>query len=100
MTMQTYPGASANNSRIWFAENLAMTNGGVISVSVEDGSPGARQTYIFNRALAKWEPVAVPPMGGFKFTPSLIGNDGDNLVFKYGTESGFFSVSVPPRPTT
>ncbi len=92
MTMKEYPGAPSNLSKGDFAVGLAMTNSGVTSVSVQDGSPGARTNYILDRASSSWMPVSVPPMGGFDFTPILIGSDGDNLVFKYGRSAAFFSV--------
>ncbi len=91
MTMKTYPGAPTN-SRSDLAEELAMTSSGAAAVSV-DHPPGDRTTYILDRSSSRWMPVSVPPMGGYKFTPMLIGSDGDNLVFMYASESGFFSVA-------
>ena len=93
MTMKDYPGASGNSSKSELAVGLAMTNSGASSVSVQDQSPGRRTTYVLDRTSSTWVAVTVPAMGGFKFTPNLIGSDGDNLVFKYGREAGFFSVS-------
>ncbi len=91
MTMKEYPGVP-KGSKWDFAVGLAVTNNGVASVSIHDRSPGNRTNYVLDRASASWLPVSVPLMGGFKFTPILIGSDGDNLVFKYGSEAGFFSV--------
>lgn len=93
MTMKAYPGAVSNSSKSELAVGLAITNSGDTSVSVQDHSAGARTNYVLDRASSKWVPVSVPPMGGFEFAPILIGSDGDNLVFKYGREAGFFSVS-------
>ena len=92
MTMKEYPGTSSSRSKSDLAVGLAMADNGVASVSIQDGSPSARTNYVLNRASSSWMPISVPPMGGFKITPILIGNDGDNLVFKYGREAGFFSV--------
>jgi len=92
MTMKEYPGPSSNPSKKDLAVGLAMSNSDVASVSIQDGSPLARTNYVLDRASSSWMPISVPPMGGFKFTPILIGSDGDNLVFKYGREAGFFSL--------
>ncbi len=92
-TMKEYPGISSNPSKSALAVGLAMTNSGATSLSVQDHSAGARTNYILDRDSSKWAPVSVPPRGGFKFAPILIGSDGDNLVFKYGREARFFSVS-------
>jgi hypothetical protein len=90
MTMKDYSGTSGSPSR--FAHGLAITDSGVASVCVDRASAEVRTNYILDRATSRWLPVSVPLMGGFKFTPILIGSDGDSLVFKYGRESGFFSV--------
>lgn len=92
MTRKEYPGAPSS-AKYSMAVGFAIAENGATSVSVQDGSPGARTNYVLDRASSQWVPVNVPPMGGFKFTPILIGSDGDQLVFKYGRESGFFNVS-------
>ena len=91
MNMREYPGVPSN-SKYPFTEGVAVTNNGVAAVSIQDQSAGVRTNYVLDRASSKWVPVSIPPMGGFKFTPILIGSDEDNLVFKYGREAGFFSV--------
>lgn len=91
MSMKEYPGVSSD-SKYPPTVGLAVTNNGVAAVSIQDKSPGARTNYVLDRASSRWGPVSVPPMGGFKFTPILIGSDEDNLVFQYGHEAGFFSV--------
>jgi hypothetical protein len=48
---------------------------------------------VLDRTISRWVEVRVPPMGGFKVAPELIGSDGDKLVFKSGQEAGFFSVT-------
>lgn len=92
MTMKEYSGSAGNASKRHFAEGLALTEGGIASICIDDGSANVRTNYVLDRTSSKWLPVSVPRMGGFKFTPVLIGSDGDSLVFKYGRESGFFSV--------
>ncbi len=72
--------------------SIAFGNGNLPVVSVQDKSPRARTIYALDRSRATWMPLDVPPMGGFKFTPHLVGSDGTQLVFKYGREAGFFSV--------
>lgn len=96
MTMKDYPDPWDHPSGWEYVLGLAITNSGVVAMCVDEigGDPyEVRTNYVLDRASSKWLPVSVPPMGGFKFTPVLIGSDGDNLVFKYGTEAGFFSVS-------
>jgi hypothetical protein len=92
MTMKEYSGIAGNASKFHFAEGLALTDSGIASISIDDGSASVRTNYVLDRTSSKWLPVSVPLMGGFKFTPRLIGSDGESLVFKYGRESGFFSV--------
>jgi len=94
MRMKEYPGAPSSPRKHYLPVALSMTSSGAASVSIQDGSPGARTNYVLDRTSSSWVAVNVPPMGGFKFTPILIGSDGDNLVFKYGHEAGFFSVST------
>ncbi len=93
MAMTEYPGASRRSSEWANTESLAMTEDGFAAVGIVDGTPRVRTTYVFDRSSSRWVPANIPPMGGFKFTPILIGSDQDNLVFKHGQESGFFSVS-------
>lgn len=97
MTMKEYPGASSNVPKDDDAGALAMTNSGVVSVSVGGGSPRARRIFILDRTSSTWVPVSVPPAAGLKITPGLIGNDGDNLVFRDGGGAGFFSVLQQDR---
>ena len=92
MTMKEYPGASNGPSKAKLPVGLAMTDGGAVSISINDHSPTIRANYVLYRASSTWVPVSVPPMGDWKYTPLLIGSDGDNLVFKAGREAGFFSV--------
>ncbi len=94
MTMKEYSGTSSNPSKFGRADGLAITDSGIASVCVDYGSvlPSVRTNYVLDRTSSKWLPVSVPLMGGFKYTPNLIGSDGDTLVFKSGRESGFFSV--------
>jgi hypothetical protein len=92
MTMKQYSGSAGDASKFYFAEGLALTDSGIASISIDYHSPDARTNYVLDRTSSKWLPVSVPLMGGFKFTPALIGSDGDSLVFKYGRESGFFTV--------
>lgn len=94
MTIREYPAASRTQSKWKQVEGLAMTNNGFTSVCIDDDmTQGVRTNYVLDRSSSTWVPVYVPPMGGFKFTPFLIGSDQDNLVFRYGRESGFFSIS-------
>ncbi len=93
MTMKEYSGISSNPSKFGFADSLAITDSGIASVCVGHHQPLVRTNYVLDRASSRWLPVSVPLMGGYKFTPILIGSDADTLVFKYGRESGFFSVS-------
>ena len=93
MTMNEYPSVPSKAGKRALAEGVAITDAGAVSVSLEDWSPTARTTYVLDRATSTWVPVSVPPLGGFNFTPNLIGSDGDNLVFKFGREVAFFSVA-------
>ncbi len=92
MTMKQYSGSAGDASKFYLAEGLALTDSGTASICIDYHSPSARTNYVLDRTSSKWLPVSVPLMGGFKFTPALIGSDGDSLVFKYGRESEFFSV--------
>lgn len=73
--------------------SLALTGDGNVALSVEDGSKEARATYVLDRDAGKWVSVSVRRLGGFKFTPHLIGSDGQNLVFEYGGEVALFRVA-------
>ncbi len=74
---------------------LAVTNSGVVSVSVDEIEDDSHDGPNELRSRSCFFEVGTgqrPSMNGFKFTPILIGSDGDNLVFKYGREARFFSV--------
>jgi hypothetical protein len=67
-------------------EGIAATVGGDVLVSGEKG----RVVFLFDRSSSQWTPVHVPSLGGYSFTPRLLGADGDNLVFEYALSAGFF----------
>ena len=80
-----------SDSKYQRTASLAVTNLGVTSVSIKQS--GTRTNYVLDRNTSTWLPVSVPPMGGYNFPPKLIGSDGASLVFKYGSEAGFFTLS-------
>jgi len=92
MAISKFAGAPVDGAKGLMAVGLALTSGATASVSIQDGSPDARATYVLDRATAKWNHLSVPRLGGFKFTPNLIGSDANNLVFKYGSEAAFFKL--------
>jgi len=92
ISRQAFPGLPAKYSnKRWDVDGFALTDSGQAVISVYDDSVNARGTYRFDRRTSQWMPLEVPPLGGHKFTPLLVGNDGENLVFHSGTSAAFFS---------
>jgi hypothetical protein len=98
MAVTDYSGVKPTLARHFMADGLAVSDSGVVTVQIEDNSTLARTTYSFDRATAKWIPLAVLSLGGYRFTPILAGNDGDSLVFHYGHSVGFFGASGSVNP--
>jgi hypothetical protein len=71
-------------------EGVAATVGGEVMVSVVNVGRAARLVFLFDRVAERWIPVEVPALGGYSFTPRLLGADGDNFVFEYALSGGFF----------
>ncbi len=78
MSLHRYPSVPSS-SQPRLPESLALAVGGLASVFVNDASPGHRTNYILDCTSSHWVPVAVPPMGGFLFTPHLLGADERGL---------------------
>lgn len=92
LSIKAYPGAPTKAVKTGLAVGFAISSSGVASVSIENDLPSARTNYILDRPASKWVPVEVPPMGGFKFAPILIGSDEEDLVFQYAREAQFYRV--------
>ena len=87
-----FPGISksASNSRDSHLEGVAATAGGEVLVSLEDTAGKGQLVFLFDRAALHWIRLDVPPLGGYTFTPRLLGADGDNLVFEYALSAALF----------
>lgn len=92
MAVQSYPGLQPTPSRCDMAVGLAVSDSGVVTVQIEDRSPLARTTYSFDRATSKWVPLQVPAIGGYNFTPRLVGSDGESRVFQYAHSVAFLGM--------
>jgi hypothetical protein len=100
MEVHVYPGlppnlsAEQNTAGLPLIDGFTLTEAGDASLSVVDGSAGARTAYSFDRGKSEWVRLQVPAVDGYyPFRPHLMGSDGDQLVFQYGSWAGFFSVS-------
>jgi hypothetical protein len=96
MTQRTLPGLPPKYCDKWWdgaIDGLAMTEGGDVIVSIDDHRANDRRVYKFDRATSEWAPLNVPGLGGYSFTPHLVGSDGDRLVFRYDYSAAFFSLS-------
>jgi len=80
------------SARFWdgHIDGVAATEGGDVMVSVGTTGGKARLVYLFDRTTSQWILLDVPPLGGYPFTPRLLGADGDDLVFEYALSAGFF----------
>ena len=90
-TMQTtiYPGfAPVSGGRV---TSLALTDAGQAYIESWDPVSHTRITYRLNRGTSQWVPVQAPPFAEARFGPSLMGNDGEQLVFYNAHKAGFFS---------
>ncbi len=93
IAQHVFPGLPKSASaRHWdrHIDGVAATAGGEVLVSVEDVGRKGRLAYLFDRTTSQWIPVDVPALGGYPFTPRLLGADGDNLVLEYALSAGFF----------
>jgi len=75
-----------------YIEGLALTDAGDVTVCVPQRNPYAPSSYRFDRTAAKWTPLPVPSLGGYRYAPRLLGSDGEDLVFQYDQSAAFFSV--------
>jgi hypothetical protein len=71
-------------------DGVAATVGGEVVVSVEYPGRIGRRAFLFDRTASQWIPLDVASLGGYPFTPRLLGADGDDLVFEYGLSAGVF----------
>jgi hypothetical protein len=71
-------------------ESVAATVGGEVMVSMENIEHKGRVVFLFDRTSSQWVQLNVPSLGGYPFTPRLLGADGDDLVFEYALSAGFF----------
>jgi len=80
------------SARMWGGqiEGVAATVGGEVMVAVDNGGRKGRLVFLFDRANSQWIPLDVPPIGGYSFTPRLLGADGDDVVFESALSAGFF----------
>jgi hypothetical protein len=93
IAQHVFPGLPKSASlRFWdgHIDGVAATVGGDVMVSVEGGGRKGRLVFLFDRTTSQWVPLDVPALGGYPFTPRLLGADGDNLVFEYALSAGFF----------
>lgn len=91
-SVKTYPGASAHPDVHDRPIAVAITNGGVTSVTIQHPSPSPRKSYVLDPQSEKWTAVEVPHFGNSKFPPRLIGVDNQDLVFLAGREAAFFNI--------
>jgi hypothetical protein len=74
-------------------EGVAATVGGDVMVSGDTAGRKGRLVFLFDRTTLQWIPLDVPSLGGYPFTPRLLGADGDDLVFEYALSAGFFRLA-------
>jgi hypothetical protein len=86
-----FPGLPKQAAVRWDGEldGVAATVGGEVMVSLENAGKG-RLVFLFDRTTSRWIPISVPPLGGYSFTPRLLGADGDDLVFEQALSAGLF----------
>jgi hypothetical protein len=93
IAQHVFPGLPKPASvRFWdgHIDGVAATAGGDVMVSVEGIGRKSQLVFLFDRTTSQWIPLDVPPLGGYPFTPRLLGADGDDVVFEYALSAGFF----------
>jgi hypothetical protein len=93
LEQHVFPGLpKAASVRLWDGqiEGVAATVGGDVMVSVGNIGRKGRLVFLFDRTTSQWIPLDVPPLGGYPFTLSLLGADGDDLVFESALSAGIF----------
>jgi hypothetical protein len=88
----TYPGASQHADKLDIPMKPAITDSGTASVWIQTHTPDSPGTYIFDSSSRDWVPIEVPRLGGFAFSPHLIGVEKDDLIFQYAQESTLLRV--------
>jgi hypothetical protein len=85
-----FPGAP-DQGRDGSIDGFAVTDAGDATVTV-DGAKG-RRTFIFDRPQQKWVRLSVPAFpNDFGFEPSVVGSDGDSLVFSNRSSSAVYGL--------
>ncbi len=95
MLVHEYPGPTLTDDPLAevLVAGLTSTDDGTVAVSIQDLSPRARSTYVFDRGTSKWVPLHVPSIGKYNYEPYLSGSDHESLVFQYEHSAVFFNVS-------
>ena len=91
MTAHTYRGVLPPLSKQAYVTELALTDDGTASVSVQDSlAPQHWMLYTFDRATAKW--ILAPVATGVSPIARLVGSDAGQLVLTSGHWAGFLSI--------